>query len=220
MRAQRVRAWGAAQLVVVLCLVGASAGGGEEGESCDSHRDCAQEHYCNQARECSPCRDEDGEAPCDLWHDALDGSCAACGGDVGAAAAGPTATVNSSTDSELSSEVAGPNSAAGATKAKSSFSAADAIAAFNPLGLPQPAFMPTFTDRGFAVVSTPTALHAHMVEVLRRETDLGRLVQEPPNWKRKAEYNIIPRHNHQACRTRLWYTDTPRRIRREVPNSL
>ena len=55
--------------------------------------------------------------------------------------------------------------------------------------------MPSFTDQGFAVVSTPPALHTHMAEFLRQETDLGRLVQEPPNWKRKAEYNIIPRRN-------------------------
>ena len=70
---------------------------------------------------------------------------------------------------------------------------ATAEAVFNPLGLPQPTFIPAFTERGFAVVPTPPALHAHMASFLR--DNLGSAAQEPPNWKRKAEYNIIPRRN-------------------------
>eukprot|EP01045_Picozoa_sp_COSAG04_P003016 COSAG04_NODE_118_length_25039_cov_11.342783_15_plen_225_part_00 len=151
-----------------LSLAAAVAGGGEEGDGCASHAGCKDAHYCTNKGECSSCEDEDGESPCELWNDSLDGSCGPCGGSEGSSAPAPPA---------------GAPPTGNAT----------AEAVFNPLGLPQPTFIPAFTERGFAVVPTPPALHEHMAIFLR--DNLGSAAQEPPNWKRKAEYNIIPRRN-------------------------
>ena len=43
------------------------------------HASCGDGLYCTRAEECGVCRGDDGEQPCKLWADSIDGLCEVCG---------------------------------------------------------------------------------------------------------------------------------------------